>query len=96
MQNLMKELQETFDLVIYKAPSLIGLADTYLLATHTDGVLLVASVGKLKRSTLQQALDELKLSSTQILGIVTNCVKDTQISNLVKDKTKKKSVKILN
>ncbi len=87
MENLMKELQTTFDLVIYKAPSLLGLADAYLLATHTDGVLLVASVEKLKRSILEQALDELKLSRTQILGIVTNCVKERPTSNLVKGKT---------
>jgi capsular exopolysaccharide synthesis family protein len=86
MQDLMKKLEDIFDLVIYKAPSLLGLADTYLLASQTDGILLVTSLGKLKRSILEQALDELKVSNTQILGIVTNCVKERQMSHLVKGK----------
>ena len=74
MQNLMEELQATFDLVIYKAPSLYGLADTHLLATTTDGVLLVVGLGKSKSSSLEKVLDESKLSSTDILGIVANCI----------------------
>lgn len=84
MQDLMKQLQDAFDLVIYKAPPLIGLADTYLLAAQTDGILLVASLGQLKRSGLEQVVDELKLSNTQLLGIVTNCVKETQRPLLLK------------
>lgn len=96
MENLMKQLEATFDLVIYKAPSLVGLADTYLLATHTDGILLVASLGKLKRSILQQALDELKLSGTQILGIVTNYVNERQTFKSYPSQNLKKSVKNLN
>jgi capsular exopolysaccharide synthesis family protein len=84
MQGLMEKLQVVFDLVIYKAPALLGLADTYLLASHTDGVLLVTSLGTLKRSSLEQAFDELKLSNTQILGIVTNRVKEQQTPLLLK------------
>jgi capsular exopolysaccharide synthesis family protein len=87
MQNLMEQLQATFDLVIYKAPSLIGLADTHLLASRTDGVLLVMSLGKLRRSDLEEALNELKLSGTQILGMVTNYVREGQTSYLVRGKT---------
>ena len=74
MQDLMEELQATFDLVIYKAPSLSGLADTHLLATTTDGVMLVVALGKSKSSILQKVLDELKLSNTEILGIVANSI----------------------
>jgi capsular exopolysaccharide synthesis family protein len=76
MQDLMEELENAFDLVIYKAPSLMGFADTHLLSAQTNGVLLVAGLGTLKRSLLKQALDELRISGTSILGIVANSTKD--------------------
>jgi polysaccharide biosynthesis transport protein len=72
MQELMEKLHDAFDLVIYKAPSLSEVADPYLLANYTNGVLLVAGLGKLKRTMLEQTLDELKISGTPILGVVAN------------------------
>ena len=77
MQHLMEKLNEAFDLVVYKIPSLLEVADPYLVATHTDGVLLVAALGKLKRSLLEKALDELRLSGTPVLGVAINRNKDT-------------------
>ncbi|NEO36558.1 MAG: polysaccharide biosynthesis tyrosine autokinase [Moorea sp. SIOASIH] len=72
MQHLMAKLQATFDLVIYDAPPLVGFADTNLLAVHTDGVVLVARLGKLKSSTLEQALGEFRVSGIPIIGVVAN------------------------
>ncbi len=72
MKDLMEQLQVAFDLVIYDAPPLLGLADVPLLAAQTNGVVLVAGLGKLKRSLLEQTLDELKVSGTPILGVVAN------------------------
>lgn len=83
MQNIMQQLHQQFDLVIYDSPSLLGLADSSLLATHTDGILLVVRMGKTDRSMLMQALDELKLSRAVVLGIVTNCVKNYNLMSNV-------------
>lgn len=70
MQHLMEQVQNSFDLVIYDAPPLLGFADVYLMATHTNGILLVTELGKLKRSVLEQALEQLRVSNTPVLGIV--------------------------
>nr|WP_290225334.1 polysaccharide biosynthesis tyrosine autokinase [Trichocoleus desertorum] len=75
MQNLMAELQESFDLVIYDTPPVLGLADSSILATYTDGIIMVVGLGKTDRSTLAMALDGLKISSTPVLGIVANGIK---------------------
>lgn len=77
MQDLMDKLQSAFDLVIYDAPPLVGIADAYLLATHTNGIVLVASLGKLKRALLEQALDELRVVGTPVLGAVANRAKES-------------------
>jgi capsular exopolysaccharide synthesis family protein len=80
MHDLMEKLQATFDLVIYDTPPLLGVADAYLLAANTNGVVLVAGLGKLKRSVLEQALEEIKVSGTPILGVVANKAKEESSS----------------
>ncbi|MEM7556224.1 MAG: polysaccharide biosynthesis tyrosine autokinase [Cyanobacteria bacterium P01_A01_bin.84] len=77
MQDLMNDLQASFDLVIYDTPPLVGFADANLLAAHTNGMVLVAALGKLKRTVFKQALEELQVSGTPILGMVANRSKDS-------------------
>lgn len=76
MQDLMSDLQAAFDLVIYDTPPLVGFADANLLAANTNGLILVAGLGKLKRTMFQQALEELQVSGTPILGVIANKSKD--------------------
>lgn len=76
MLALMDRFLVAFDLVIYDTPPLVGLADSSLVAAHTHGLALVVRVGKTRRSLLLKALDDLKLSSTTVLGFVANCSKD--------------------
>jgi capsular exopolysaccharide synthesis family protein len=75
MQYLMEQFHAVFDLVIYDTPPVLGLADGRLLSAHTDGVVMVAGLGKTDRSVLMEALDGMKVSSTTVLGIVANGVK---------------------
>lgn len=75
MQTLMADFQSAFDLVIYDTPPLVGFADASILATPTDGVILVVGLGKTDRYPLMQALDTLRISGTPILGLVANGVK---------------------
>jgi Mrp family chromosome partitioning ATPase len=75
MQNIMEQLRQEFDLVIYDTPPLLGLADSSLLATYTNGIVLVVQMDKTDRSVLMQALDQLKFSRANILGIVGNGAK---------------------
>lgn len=77
MQDLMQRLHENYDLVIYDTPPMLGFADAYLLAAHTNGLVLVAGLGKLKRSVLQHALEDIQVSGTQVLGVVANRSKDS-------------------
>ena len=81
MQHLMEQIQNQFDLVIYDAPPLLGFADAFLVSAHTDGLVLVAELGKLKRSTLEQAMEQANVSNTSILGIVVQKVTGTPKSS---------------
>ena len=81
MQYLMEQFQAAFDLVIYDAPHLLGIADANFLAEHTDGLLMVVGVGKTKRSVFMQVLNELNNFRLPILGVVANYVKTSTNSS---------------
>ncbi|WP_413165284.1 GumC family protein [Capilliphycus salinus ALCB114379] len=70
-QYLMEQFRAFFDLVIYDTPAVTGLADTSLIAAHTDGIILVVGIKKTNRSSLLKSLEELNLSNS-VLGLVAN------------------------
>jgi polysaccharide biosynthesis transport protein len=72
MKQLMTDFHNTFDLVIYDSPPMLGLADASLLVPHTDGILLVVKIDKTDSSMIQRALDHLKMSRMNALGMVSN------------------------
>lgn len=76
MRNIMEQLRQQYDLVIYDTPPLLGLADASLLAPLTAGIAIVTRMDKTDRAMLTQTLDQLKLSRTQVLGAICNGVKD--------------------
>jgi polysaccharide biosynthesis transport protein len=75
MKLLMSEFHNSFDLVIYDAPELVGLADASLLIPHTNGILLVVRMDKTDTSVLKRVLDNLKVSRMNILGAIGNAQK---------------------
>jgi capsular exopolysaccharide synthesis family protein len=84
MLDLMSKLRSAFDLIVYDTPPLTGLADAFLLAAETNGLILVTGLGQVKRSALESALDQLKdrsKFSTPILGIVANRAKNVPLTS---------------
>ncbi|MBD2437165.1 polysaccharide biosynthesis tyrosine autokinase [Nostoc sp. FACHB-110] len=72
MKRLMAEFHTSFDLVIYDVPPLVGLADVSLIAPQTDGILMVVKIRKTESSILRRALENLKISRLNVLGMVGN------------------------
>lgn len=72
MKRLIADFQNTFDLVIYDAPPLVGLADASLLTPLTDGMLMLVRIDQTDSTVLKRALDNLKISRMNVLGIVSN------------------------
>ncbi|MBW4469129.1 MAG: polysaccharide biosynthesis tyrosine autokinase [Stenomitos rutilans HA7619-LM2] len=76
MQGLIDQFNAAYDLVIYDMPPILGLADVKLLALRTDGIVMVVGLDKAKASVVTQALETLKPTSIQILGVVANGSKE--------------------
>jgi capsular exopolysaccharide synthesis family protein len=75
MPYLMEQFLALFDLVIYDTPPLMDVADAHLLASQTDGTVLIVKVEKTDRGLVRKALDQLNLAEFKVLGVVANGVK---------------------
>ena len=71
MKRFTEKVKKTFDLVIYDTPPLLGQSDAYIVADHTDGLLLVTQPGKIKQSLLDRAMEQLQIADIKVLGLVT-------------------------
>jgi capsular exopolysaccharide synthesis family protein len=68
--QMMERLSELFDWIIVDSPPILPLADTSMWARVTDGILLVARVGKTEKAQLKRGLEIIKKSD--IIGVVLN------------------------
>jgi len=72
---ILEQLKEQFDQIIIDTPPVLALTDAQLIATHCDGVVLVAEAGKVKRSALLDAKERLNIVKARIVGVVLNNAK---------------------
>jgi len=72
MKELIKELQEQFDFIIFDSPPIIAVTDALVLATQVDGVVLVLDFGEVTREAAKQTKELLAKVKANILGVVLN------------------------
>ena len=73
-KNMMGALEKKFDHVLLDTPPVLGFADSLILSSSVDGVVLVVVGGKTPRETLQRAKEVLHQVNAKILGVVINRV----------------------
>jgi succinoglycan biosynthesis transport protein ExoP len=72
MQRLLDELKEQADVVLFDTPPALAVTDAAVLASQTDGVLVVAEAGRTRRAAAKQALDNLKQVGATLMGVAMN------------------------
>jgi len=72
MYDLVEELKEHADLVIFDSPPLLPVVDAMVLAHICDAALLVVMAGATRPDALRRARDQLAQSGTYTLGVVLN------------------------
>ena len=75
MSRLIEELREQFDIILIDTPPVLAVTDAQLLASRSDGVLLVVNAGKVKKEMATKAKDNLMRVNARLLGVVLNNVK---------------------
>jgi capsular exopolysaccharide synthesis family protein len=73
-KSMMVSLEERFDHIVLDSPPVLGFADSIILSTFVDGIILVVLGGKTPRETLQRAKEVLQQVNAKILGVIINRV----------------------
>ncbi len=72
MTKLLDDLKERFDVILIDAPPILAVTDSQIVATKSDGVILVIDSGKVKRDMAIKAKANLEHVNARILGVVLN------------------------
>ena len=74
MIDLIKHLQTLADVVLFDSPPALAVADSIVLASRTDGVVLVIGYGETKKTNSRKAVELLQRANARVLGTVLNRV----------------------
>lgn len=75
MSNFLKSLRDIYDVIIIDSPPAGIVADASILATITDGVILVCSANETKIEAIEKTKNILVNLNTNLLGVVLNKLK---------------------
>lgn len=75
MTLIIEKLRQMYDIILIDTPPLLAVTDAQIVATKSDGVILVVDQGKVKREIASKAVKNLESVNARILGVVLNNVK---------------------
>jgi capsular exopolysaccharide synthesis family protein len=72
MALLLKRAREQFDVIIVDTPPIMSVTDAQIVATQSDGVVLVIDSGKVKKEVVLKAKASLDHVKARLIGVVLN------------------------
>jgi succinoglycan biosynthesis transport protein ExoP len=84
MQNIIRQLSEQTDIVIFDTPPCVPFTDAQVLATKLDGMLLVTALGEARKAELQRARQLIDQARIRVLGVVFNKIRDDHGSSYLR------------
>ncbi|SFT03139.1 CpsD/CapB family tyrosine-protein kinase [Paenibacillus sp. BC26] len=72
MQLLVEELKGLYDVILFDTPPVLPVADSLIVTSYCDGIILVIHAGKVKKELLKKAKTSLEHAKSRILGVVLN------------------------
>lgn len=70
MRQLVDQLHQDYDIILFDAPPLMPVSDAAVLGTMTSGALMVVGVGRVHKPQLQKAVDALQMMDVRVFGLV--------------------------
>ena len=74
MEELIKELSAQYDLVVFDCAPVFAVADTRVIASLADAVIVTARAGRTPARALAAAVAQLDLAGAKVLGVALNRV----------------------
>lgn len=72
MTEVLAEMKEQFDMVIFDTPPILAVADAQILANQVDASLLIVSSGKTEKDAALKSKELLTQAKSKLLGEVLN------------------------
>ncbi len=72
LDELLEEVKEKYDLIIFDSPPLLSVTDSKILANKCDATVLVVNTGKSEKESITKARDALVTAKAFIIGVVMN------------------------
>lgn len=72
MSEILEQLKNAFDVVIIDTPPILPVSDALVVASHTDGMVLVCRSGHTKIEALRRSTETLQRGAVRIVGVVVN------------------------
>ncbi|HEY3414957.1 MAG TPA: polysaccharide biosynthesis tyrosine autokinase [Armatimonadota bacterium] len=70
--KIVEELRAAYDIVVFDAPPVLGVADASVLGGRCDGVVLVVAAGEVEKKAARRTVQMLQQARAHILGVVLN------------------------
>lgn len=80
MKELMKELEEVYDLIIYDMPPVIAVTDAQIMASKVDGTIFVLPKGQATKEEVVKSKELLEMVNANVLGAIFNRVEKSSDS----------------
>lgn len=74
MELVIEDLKEAYEYVVFDTPPLLVVTDSQVMASKSDGVVMVVASGKTKKEQALKAKELLEKANSQLLGVVVNGV----------------------
>lgn len=69
-KEILDEAMQRFDHIIIDSPPVLGLADAPMLASSTEGTLMVIEAGAIRRAAALNAVNRLRASEARLMGAI--------------------------
>jgi succinoglycan biosynthesis transport protein ExoP len=76
-RNLVGDLMEISDLVIFDSPPVLAASDAQILASQMDGTILVIEAGQTKKASAKRTLALLRQARANVMGVAYNKMSQT-------------------
>lgn len=81
MENVLNDLRETYDVVILDGAPVVAVTDSAILASKTDGTVLVVRAHQVPKDVAIHAKNLLEQANANILGVILNAVRPQDQKN---------------
>lgn len=81
MDDILAQASERFDVIILDSSPVLPVTDAQIVASKSDGVLLVIGAGKVKKAAARKAKEKLEHVRANVLGVVMNGIKHSGVAS---------------